>query len=140
MELQRASCSRSLTSSWSALSPLNLGLLGIQNCSYSLIQTENALKVCWVLFLLFFKATTARKKTQLPLYTAKRNGKRLHLGDKTSVPFALSTGKCLASSPHPSLGNCLIKALHKGKRQGLEGPFPCRHPAHQLHGRSSSPG
>lgn len=62
----------------------------------------------------------------------------LLLGDKSEVPFALPRGKCLALSPCPSLGSRLIKALHKGKRQRLEGPYPQEYPAHQLQGRRAT--
>lgn len=58
------------------------------------------------------------------LCTAKRNGKMLNLGEKSEVLFALPREKCLASSPHPNLGNCLIRTLQKAKRQGLTRPFP----------------
>lgn len=49
------------------------------------------------------------------LCTAKRNRKTVNLGDKSEVPFALPWEKCLASSPHPNLSNCLIRALQKAK-------------------------
>jgi len=77
MQLQRVCCARSLTSSWSALSPLNLGLLGAQNCSYSLIQTENALKVHWLSFFFFFyfKEKKERKKKNSLYILQKEMGK-----------------------------------------------------------------
>lgn len=90
---------------------------------------------------IFWEKKKKRRKKQttaLPLYIAKRNEKMLLLGDKSEVPFALPRGKCLALSPCPSLGSHLIKALHKGKRQRLEGPFLQEYPAHQLQGRRAT--
>lgn len=58
------------------------------------------------------------------LCTAKRNWKMMNLGEESEVPFALPREKCLASSPHPNLSNCLIRTLQKAKRLGLERPFP----------------
>lgn len=70
------------------------------------------------------------KTVQQPslLCAAKRNGKMLSPGDKSEVPFAFLRGKCIASSPHPNLGNRLIRTLQKAKRRGLEGPFPWGQP------------
>lgn len=100
-----------------------------QNCMSCLIQTKKILEILG-------GGNTSQQPSLL--HTAKINGKMLSLGDKSEVPFALPRGKCLASSPHPNLGNRLIRTLQKAKRRGLEGPFPWGHPAHQLQGRRAA--
>lgn len=103
--------------------------LRAQNCMSCLIQTKKILEILG-------GGNTSQQPSLL--HTAKINGKMLSLGDKSEVPFALPRGKCLASSPHPNLGNRLIRTLQKAKRRGLEGPFPWGHPAHQLQGRRAA--
>lgn len=85
----------------------------------------------------FFRGENTSQQPSL-LCTAKRNGKMLGSGDKSEVPFALPRGKCLALSPHPNLGNRLIRMLQTAKRRRLEGHFPWGHPAHQLQRRRAA--